>query len=155
VLLRGVHRDEGLEVAVGWLAPATGDAAFAAHGFAAVARESLERGDGIRARWAHGGAFGGRAFAMVGITVSPDALDSLPARLRRALESVRWTEVATQIRAQREETLAWRGGTPRSLSRSLLSEADTPAEAEIASMLRRMAASEPAVVVARPQPGRR
>jgi hypothetical protein len=152
--LRGVHRDEGIEVAVGWTADADPAAPAAGRAFARAVGARLGGLDGVRSLWAEGGGFGGRTFAAVGLRVSPEALQTLPAQLHAASTDLPLADLAARIDAQQEEARAWRGGTPRSLARAL-AEGDAPAPTALEPLLRAMAAARPVVVVARPQPGQR
>jgi predicted Zn-dependent peptidase len=150
-LVAADHPSGAHDAVIGWLG--LGGSERAALAFARAVALALEHEPGLRVRSHHAGAGAGHVWASVALDVTPDALDSLPAHVERALASISWSEVARESDARAREELAWRSATPRSIASSLVSAPEEPAE--LAPLLGSLASAPPVFVIRRPQPARR
>ncbi len=145
------------EAVIAWLVDASPGADVAARAFARAAAQALTGEPGLEARWHDGGTNGGKAWAMVSLAASPDALDALPAHVARALRTVAhaWGDVAARAAEDASEERAWSASSPRRVAMSLATEPPAPPSGEEAQrMVQRLAESPPYYLIARPQPGR-
>lgn len=152
----GRHPYDRYEAVVAWTTTAPDQGDMAAAAFAQAAARALSGEPGLRALWHEGGTHGGRAFALVGLETSPDALDGLPAHVSRAVGTLGWSEVADVAVADDEERRAWGESSPRRVALALATRSAEPlARDEAIRILEQLASSSPYYVILRPQPRRR
>lgn len=153
------HPEGRHEAIVAWtIDSAAGGTEVAAAAFARAAARALDAEPGLRVRWHEGRAERGRAWAIVALDPSPDALDALPAHVARALRAVQrsWRELEDEAVREADERRAWAESSPRGVAMLLALGALEPPTPEITRRtLAQLAESPPRFVVLRPELARR
>lgn len=150
------HPERRFGAVIAWVMDAPANATVASSAFARAAAASLALEPGLSVLWQESGAAEGRAWVLVGLGATPEAIDMLPSHLSRALSGLSHATIAEEAVAEADERYAWTETSPRSVAMMLATDAaEPPTREETERTLSALAASTPTFIILRPRPGDR